>query len=191
MAQIGDAAHACQRFTTVSPSYAGEIGGHPAIAPHAAKFRGVRNGIDPELWDPSTDPFLPTPYDAASVDAGKAAARAALRDRLGLARDSDAPVVAVVSRLTAQKGIHLIAHAARKTLARGGQFVLLGSAPDPRVQAEFDRLAHEVAAHRAGSAAFVFAFDEPLSHLIYAATDIVLVPAMFEPCGLAQLIAMR
>ena len=188
MGAIGDAAHHCQAFTTVSPSYAGEIGGMPALAPHGAKFRGVRNGIDVDIWDPATDAFLPLNYDAASVDAGKGAARAALRSRLGLSGEGDRPIVAVVSRLTAQKGIHLIEHAVGKALSRGAQFVLLGSAPDPRVQATFNGLA---AARGGPDAAFVFSFDEPLSHLIYAAADLMLVPSKFEPCGLTQLIAMR
>lgn len=185
---IGDAAHHCQAFTTVSPSYAGEIGGHPALAPHAGKFRGIRNGIDVDIWDPAADPFLPRAYDASSVDAGKAAARAELRRRLGLTEYGDKPIVAVVSRLTAQKGIHLIEHGARTALGRGAQFVLLGSAPDPRVQATFNGLAGQLGGP---DAAFVFSFDEPLSHVIYAAADLMLVPSMFEPCGLTQLTAMR
>jgi starch synthase len=119
---------------------------------------------------------------------GKAAAREELRRRVGLTAWGDKPLVGVVSRLTKQKGTHLIAHAAWRTVERGGQFVLLGSAPDPKVQAEFDALARSVGGE---NAAFAFSFDEPLSHLIYAACDIILVPSMFEPCGLTQMIAMR
>jgi starch synthase len=144
--------------------------------------------IDGDIWDPETDQFLPRGYNAESCVEGKAAAREELRRRLGLTGWGDKPLVAVVSRLTKQKGTHLIAHAAWRTLDRGGQFVLLGSAPDPKVQAEFDALAGQCAGE---NAAFCFAFDEPLSHLIYAAADIVLVPSMFEPCGLTQMIAMR
>ena len=73
-------------------------------------------------------------YSVADAAEGKAAAKAELCARMGLG-DADAPLVAVVTRLTHQKGIHLIKHAAWRTLERGGQFVLLGSAPDPRVQA--------------------------------------------------------
>lgn len=94
----------------------------------------------------------------------------------------------MISRLTAQKGIHLIKHAAAHTQTRGAQFVLLGSAPDPRVQGEFDALKNSVGGSNAG---FAFSFDEPLSHLVYAACDIILVPSMFEPCGLTQMTAMR
>ena len=188
LAAIGDAAHHSQAFTTVSPSYAHEISGLPAIAPNAHKLSGVRNGIDPDIWDPSNDPFLPLPYDSKTAEQGKKAAREALRQRLGLTGWGDRPVVAVVSRLTEQKGVHLIEHAVWRALDRGAQFVLLGSAPDPKVQARFDALAGRMASE---NAAFVFAFDEPLSHLIYAGADMIVMPSMFEPCGLAQLISVR
>ena len=150
----------------------------------------MRNGIDPDIWDPSNDPFLPMPYNSETAEAGKQAARDALRRRLGLSGwDGDSrPVVAVVSRLTEQKGVHLIEHAAWRALDRGAQFVLLGSAPDPKVQGRFDALASRL---QSDNAAFVFAFDEPLSHLIYAGADLIVMPSMFEPCGLAQLISVR
>jgi glycogen synthase len=69
--------------------------------------------------------------------------------------------------------------------------VLLGSAPDPKVQAEFERLAETLKSSHWDSAALVFKFDKPLSHLVYAGSDMLLVPSIFEPCGLSQLIAMR
>ena len=185
---IGNAAYFSQRFTTVSPSYAWEIGGHPAVAPHSEKLMGIRNGIDVDIWNPETDQFLPVGYNAENCEAGKAAAREELRRRVGLTGWGDKPLVGVVTRLTKQKGTHLIAHSAYRTIDRGGQFVLLGSAPDPKVQAEFDALANQYGGE---NAAFCFAFDEPLSHLIYAACDLILVPSMFEPCGLTQMIAMR
>jgi len=185
---IGEAAYFSQRFTTVSPSYAWEIGGHPAIAANNSKLMGIRNGIDVDIWNPETDQFLPLNYTSKTCKEGKAAARNVLRNKLGLTGWGDKPMIGVVTRLTKQKGTHLIAHACWRTLDRGGQFVLLGSAPDPKVQSEFDGLAQ---AHGGENAAFCFAFDEPLSHLIYAACDMILVPSMFEPCGLTQMIAMR
>ncbi|GIL88159.1 hypothetical protein Vretimale_14076 [Volvox reticuliferus] len=186
--KIGEAAHSCQKFTTVSPTYAFEVGGHPVIGPHAHKFMGIRNGIDPELWSPEENQFLPMCYNADSVIEGKKAARQALRQRVGLNGWNDKFIVAVVSRLTGQKGVPLIKHAAYRALDRGGQFVLLGSAPDPKVQADFNALAAQMGGQ---DAAFCFKYDEPLSHLIYAAADMVVVPSMFEPCGLTQMIAMR
>jgi glycogen synthase len=248
---LGEAAHHAARVTTVSPSYAADLRSTPAFAPHAGKLAGILNGIDPAMWDPAADPALPVAYDADSAVAGKAAARAALRARLGLTGWDDKPLAAVISRLTAQKGIGLIEHAAHTVLARGGQFVLLGSAPDPRVAAHFAGLAGRLAGP---DACFYFGFDEGLSRLcvlggfpspffssllcvgrsrslfpflslsssvshththahtrtnphshhttppthpthhfrsIYAAADFILVPSMFEPCGLTQLIALR
>lgn len=187
---IGKAMEACDVATTVSPTYAQEISGAPEIAPHHAKFFGIRNGIDPDIWDPAEDAFLPRGYTVESLEAGKAAAKAELRHRMGLS-SADVPVVGCVTRLTHQKGIHLIKHAAWRTLERGGQFVLLGSAPDPKVQAEFNELAADLARQYPDRAKLWFAYDEPLSHLIYAGADMFLVPSMFEPCGLTQMIAMR
>ena len=188
-AKLADAATHCQMFTTVSPTYANEVRESPVVAPSAFKFRGVRNGIDLDIWDPETDSFLPVSYSKSNLAQGKGAARAKLQERLGLAQGVNGPLIGIVSRLTPQKGIHLIKHAAYKCLERGCQFVLLGSAPDPRVQAEFDGLAAELGGNGMGS--FFYAYDEPLSHLIYAASDMIIVPSMFEPCGLTQLIAMR
>ena len=186
--KIGEAAFNSQITTTVSPSYAGEVAGHPAVNQNLHKFHGVRNGIDTEIWDPDTDQFLPMNYSADNHEDGKRAARETLQARFGLTWGSDQPMVAVVSRLTAQKGLDLIKHAIEHSVKRGAQFVLLGSAPDPRVQADFNGLAGSVGGP---NAAFCFAFDEPLSHVVYAAADFILVPSMFEPCGLTQMISMR
>lgn len=186
--KLQEAAQFCQKFTTVSPTYAFETGGSPVIAPHLLKFCGIRNGIDPELWDPENNLFLPAPITPENVVAGKKAARDELRKRVNLTSWQDKLIIAVVSRLTPQKGVHLIKHTAFRTVDRGGQFVLLGSAPDPKVQDEFAELAASMGGQ---DAAFCFKYDEPLSHLIYAAADIIVVPSMFEPCGLTQMIAMR
>ena len=187
---IGRAMGTCDIATTVSPTYAAEIGGHPSVAAHHDKFYGIRNGIDMDIWDPSADPFLPEGFTADSAQRGKAAAKAELRNRMGLA-EGDVPLVGCVTRLTHQKGIHLIKHAAWRAMERGAQFVLLGSAPEPKVQAEFDALANDLARQYPDRARLWFAYDEPLSHLIYAGSDMFLVPSMFEPCGLTQMIAMR
>ena len=177
-------------FAQVSPTYATEIAGHGAISPHLSKFGGILNGIDLDLWDPLGDPFIPVPFEASTVVEGKRAAKAELQRRLGLTA-GDKMVVGVVTRLTAQKGIHLIKAAIWRTLERGGQVVLLGSAPDGRVQNEFVGLGKDLERLHAGAARLCLDYDEPLSHLIYAASDIILVPSIFEPCGLTQMIAMR
>jgi starch synthase len=187
---IGTAMNTTNVATTVSPTYATEIAGHPSVAAHQEKFYGIRNGIDMDIWDPASDPFLPEGFTVESAARGKAAAKAELRRRMGIA-EGDVPLVGCVTRLTHQKGIHLIKHAAWRAMERGAQFVLLGSAPDPKVQAEFDALASDLARQYPDRARLWFAYDEPLSHLIYAGSDIFLVPSMFEPCGLTQMIAMR
>ena len=181
----------CDIATTVSPTYADEVRSHHAVAPSHEKFIGIRNGIDTDIWNPSADEFLPQAYDASTADDGKRAAAMELCIRLGIDYREDAPIVGVVSRLTAQKGIHLIKHACYRALERGATFVLLGSAPDPAHQHEFNALAQEMSKKYPGRSGFMFKYDEPLSHLIYAGCDFLLVPSMFEPCGLTQMIAMR
>jgi hypothetical protein len=105
------------------------------------------------------DPFIPAAYTAATCAEGKAAARSELRRRLNLSHQEDRLIVAVVSRLTGQTGVHLIKHAAWRARERGGQFVLLGSAPDPKVQEEFNALSQELGGGHDNNAAFAFYYD--------------------------------
>ena len=188
---IREAMDYSQIGTTVSRSYAQEISGHDSISHQLQKFHGVVNGIDPDIWDPANDKCLPVSYEIDTVAEGKAACRAALCSRSNISNKSDVPLIGVVTRLTHQKGIHLIKHAIFKALERGCQVVLLGSAPDPNVQREFEDMANALKQNHFNDAALHLYFDEPLSHLIYAGSDMILVPSMFEPCGLSQLIAMR
>ncbi|CAI5508836.1 unnamed protein product [Closterium sp. Naga37s-1] len=129
-ALIGRAMAACNMATTVSaspstaavsPTYTWEIGGYGAVAAHRGKFHGILNGIDPDIWDPMTDRFLPMRYSSEEVVEGKRAAKDELRRRLNL-RFDDRPVVGIVTQLTAQKGIHLIKHTIWRTLDRGGRY---------------------------------------------------------------------
>lgn len=187
---IREAMVACQKATTVSPTYALEISGEYAVQPGLGKMMGIRNGIDPEIWDPSDDEFLPVRYTSENCLEGKRACRDALRARMNL-RGGNMPIIGIVTRLTQQKGVHLIKRAIYTALERGCQIVLLGSAFDPKMQEDFDRLANELGQNYWDMATLEFRYDEPLSHLIYAGADYLLVPSMFEPCGLSQLIAMR
>ncbi|XP_009357455.2 LOW QUALITY PROTEIN: starch synthase 3, chloroplastic/amyloplastic [Pyrus x bretschneideri] len=187
---IGKAVAYSDKSTTVSNTYAKEVSGNPAIASHLYKFHGIINGIDQDIWDPYNDKFIPISYTSENVVEGKQAAKEALQQRLGL-KTADLPVVGIITRLTRQKGIHLIKHAIRRTLERNGQVVLLGSAPDPRIQNDFVNLANQLHSSHADRARLCLTYDEPLSHLIYAGADFILVPSIFEPCGLTQLIAMR
>ncbi|KAH9325755.1 hypothetical protein KI387_005933, partial [Taxus chinensis] len=182
-------AHA-HKATTVSYTYAHEVSGHPAIAPNRYKFHGILNGIDPDIWDPLNDPYIPMAYSKENVVEGKLAAKEEIQRKLGL-KQVDRPLVGIITRLTAQKGVHLIKHAIWRTLNRNGQVVLLGSAPDPSIQKEFNNIANHLHNTNGDMAQLCLTYNEPLSHLIYAGADFILVPSMFEPCGLTQLTAMR
>jgi starch synthase len=181
--------------TTVSPNHAdealfgdGACGLGRTLKEHQEKFCGVLNGVDYDAWNPETDPVLPARYSAASIE-GKRRSTDALRDRFWL-RKTRAPVVAYVGRLDDQKGMHLVHHALFYTLAAGGQFVLHGDAHHhDAISRHFwhlkDYLNDNPACH------LEIGYREELAHLIYAGADLLVVPSMFEPCGLAPLIAMR
>ncbi|KAG1680584.1 hypothetical protein FOA52_015032 [Chlamydomonas sp. UWO 241] len=142
--------------TTVSPTYAREVmqpafgmGLEGVLAKHSHKFRGILNGIDHEMWSAQGDPHLPKNYSAADSEAGKQACKAALLSELGLPHfpspeaPAGRPLLAMVSRLTEQKGLALMEHALRVSALLGAQVMLLGSAPDPAVQKHFEQLQAE------------------------------------------------
>lgn len=180
--------------TTVSPRYAWEIqhteqgmGMQSTLLAHDRKFGGVLNGIDYNVWNPRIDPFIPHPYGPDTLPE-KARNKAALRKRLGL-DEVFKPIVAVVSRLDQQKGVELIRHGIYYALENACQFVLLGSAPDPALQEQFEAIKQEM--DPSTDCRLVLAYDEELSHLIYAGSDMILIPSVYEPCGLTQMIAMK
>ncbi|VFR03046.1 unnamed protein product [Cuscuta campestris] len=182
--------------TTVSPTYAQEVrtveggkGLHSTINSHAKKFIGILNGIDSDAWNPASDTFLKAQYSANDIE-GKAENKEALRTRLGLSNAfTSQPLVGCITRLVPQKGVHLIRHAIYRTLELGGQFVLLGSSPVSHIQREFEDISNHFQNHE--HARLVLKYDESLSRLIYAASDMFVIPSIFEPCGLTQMIAMR
>jgi len=178
------------RVTTVSPTYAEEIQrpelgfGLDGTLRHVSwKLRGILNGIDETVWNPSTDPWLPAPFDAGDLS-GKLAARTALLEELGL-RDGG-PVLAAVSRFAEQKGIDLLLDAADDLVGEGWRLALLGSG-----DAALEASAMALAARHPGQVAVRLGYDEPLAHRIYAGADAFAIPSRFEPCGLTQMIAMR
>jgi len=180
--------------TTVSPTFADEVkapeggkGLHHALNAHSDKLGGVLNGIDYERWNPETDPKLDQNYTAETF-VEKYRNKYALREWLQLA-DAWKPIVSVVTRLVSQKGLDLIKHAVLSTLRHQGQFVLLGESPAADVNADFSRIADELAA--SPDAHLWIGYHEDLAHLIYAGSDILLVPSLYEPCGLTQMIALR
>lgn len=181
--------------TTVSPTYAGELktvaggrGLQETITRNSAKIGGVLNGIDYDFWNPKTDDKLAARYSEGEDFFEKYQNKKALREWLGL-HDTWKPIVSVVTRLTQQKGLDLIKHAIFSTLRLEGQFVLLGSAPDPKVNNDFIRLQNELRDNH--DVNLYIGYHEDLSRLIYAGSDMFLVPSLYEPCGLTQMIALR
>lgn len=181
--------------TTVSPTYASDItnaGAGGFLKPifgqdHVrAKFQGILNGVDASDWNPAADPLLPANFNA-QLPAGKALCKEFLQKGLGLEVDPTKPIVAVVSRLVNQKNPGLMAAAAMRCRDNGAQFVLLGSGGQDgglKKMAENELKDHP-------SVRVLIMYSERLAHMIYAASDIVLVPSNFEPCGLTQMLAMR
>ena len=180
--------------TTVSPQYAWEVRfadqsfglGH-TLAVHEGKFSGVLNGVDYDVWNPEVDRHIPVRYGPANLGA-KYANKEALRDRL-LLRKAYKPIVSFVGRLDPQKGIHLIRHALHYSLAAGAQFVLLGSSPEPGIDSAFQQLKRQL--NDNPDCHLELRYDEELSHLIYAGSDMLIVPSLFEPCGLTQMISLK
>jgi starch synthase len=180
--------------TTVSPQHAWEAlhtdQGHglgPVLHTHRGKFQGILNGIDYDVWNPQTDPFISEHYSIDDLEP-KYANKKLMRDRFWLRQDYQ-PVIGYVGRLDHQKGVHLIRHALLQSLRMGAQFVLLGTSPRADIQSDFHRLKHELNDHP--DCHLELGFSPELAHLIYAGADVVIVPSMYEPCGLAQLIALR
>jgi starch synthase len=179
-------------ITTVSPSYAREIqtpeqgcGLDGLLRARAAEVSGILNGVDEAVWNPAFDAAIDTPFDAKNP-AGKARCKAALQQSLGLSVRADAPMFGVVSRLTEQKGLHLVLAVLDELVARGAQLVVLGTG-EAGLEAAFLARA---AAYPQSVAAHV-GYDEAYAHRIFAASDVTLVPSRFEPCGLTQMYGLK
>ncbi|NHT77945.1 glycogen synthase GlgA [Rhizobiaceae bacterium CRRU44] len=182
---------AATAITTVSPSYAQEIltpefgmGLQGVLANRIADLHGIVNGIDTDVWNPAADPHIVSPYAAATLKK-RPANRDALRERFGLVA-TDGPLFCVVSRLTDQKGMDVLAGVIDMIVDNGGTLAVLGSG-DPALEAAF----RTAAAVHPGRVGIVVGYDEPLSHLMQAGADAILVPSRFEPCGLTQLYGLR
>ncbi|HYQ99726.1 MAG TPA: glycogen synthase GlgA [Casimicrobiaceae bacterium] len=180
------------RVTTVSPTYAAEIrtaeagmGLDGLLRQRAQHLSGILNGIDVDVWNPATDPHIAARYDAHRLHE-RATNKAALQARLGLAVEPGAFVFGVVSRLTWQKGIDVVIDALPALLGAGAQLAVLGSG-----DASLERALAAAARDRPGRLAVTIGHDEALAHQIQAGIDALLMPSRFEPCGLAQLIALR
>ena len=178
--------------TTVSPTYALEIqtdnggmGFGGLLRSRGDSLSGIVNGIDTQIWNPETDPDIPSAYSSNDIR-GKAACKRTLQKTMGLPQRSEAPLFAVVSRLTTQKGLDLLVNAVDHITMLGGQLIVVGSG-DKAIEDAF-----KTAAERSPeNVACFIGYDEALAHRVQAGADAILIPSRFEPCGLTQLCAMR
>jgi starch synthase len=180
-------------LTTVSPTYAREIqtaefgaGFDGLLRTRAGDLTAILNAVDPLVWSPEHDHFLPRRYSADGAAAGKGEAKAAVQQRLGLDGDPTALLFGSVSRLTPQKGLDLVLAGLAGMLGDGDQLALLG-AGDGNLEQGFTAAAQAYP----GRVGVELGYDDAMAHLIIAGADVVLVPSRFEPCGLAQLYALR
>lgn len=179
---------------TVSPHHAWEArfsdisyGLAHTLEIHQHKFGGILNGIDYDMWNPETDPYIPYSYNQEKLQ-GKLQNKKALRERLQL-EDVNKPIICYIGRLDYQKGVHLVHHAIYYALAHEAQFVLLGSATEPSIH---DWFWHEKRyLNDNPNCHLEFGFNEELARLIYAGADMIVIPSNYEPCGLTQLISLR
>ncbi|MCS6965058.1 MAG: glycogen synthase [Thermoflexus sp.] len=184
-------AHA-DAVNTVSPRYAQEIltpefgfGLEPLLQRRADRLFGILNGLDPEAWDPRSDPALAACFDAGTLER-RAENKRAAQQAFGLPLREEIPLLAFVGRLIEQKGADLLLETADALFAREVQVAVLGTGM-PEYEAAFA----EWPSRFPGQAGVQLAFDENLARLLYGGADVFLMPSKFEPCGLGQMIAMR
>jgi starch synthase len=178
-------------ITTVSPTYAREIctpeagmGLDGLLRTRQAALTGILNGADTEVWDPQSDDNLTATYDVTRIRLRDLNKRA-VENRFGL-KAGNGIIFAVVSRLTWQKGIDILAAAIDPLVARGARFVVLGSG-----DAGLEALLKTAAQRHPGQVGIVSGYDEGLSHLVQGGADAIVVPSRFEPCGLTQFYGLR
>lgn len=180
-------------LTTVSPTHAQEIqtaeygmGLDAILRQRRHRLVGILNGVDYSRWDPSSDPLLPASFSTLDPG-GKRLCREALAAQAGLRLEEGVPVVGMVTRLAQQKGIDIVIHALPGLLEeRRFACVFLGTG-----EARYAAALRGLAERFPGRVAFLEVHDERLAHLIYAGSDLFLVPSLYEPCGLTQMYAMR
>lgn len=192
------------RITTVSPNYAKEVltpqGGRgldQTLLHYQDKFSGILNGIDYSYWNPEIDRYLPAHFSSREMPANKkdhntldkkAFIKKNLRETLML-DEVHRPIIGCIARLVPQKGIDLIEFTMHYAIAHQAQFVLLGSSPIPAINEKFQRLKQRYQDHPHVS--ITLHHQEQLAHTIYAGCDMFIVPSLFEPCGLTQMIALK
>ena len=178
--------------TTVSPTYAEEIktpaGGerlNGLLWARENSLYGIINGIDTEEYNPKTDPYLFEPFDLRNLVSKKKANKMKLQEQLGLPVDGEKAMIGIVSRLVDQKGFDIIADAMGELTQMDVQLVVLGTGEE-----RYEELFKQNAWFHPDKVSANIMFSNEMAHKIYAACDILLMPSMFEPCGLSQMIAM-
>lgn len=180
-------------ITTVSETYAQEIktpfygeGLDGLLNAKTNQLYGIVNGLDYDEYNPQTDPNLAMNFDVNNVEAGKRANKLALQKQLGLKQDEDVFMIGIISRLTSQKGFDLVRHVMDEIVTPDVQLVVLGTG-----EAQYEDLFRAYAEMYPQSVSANIRYSEALSHQIYAACDLFLMPSLFEPCGLSQLMSLR
>ncbi len=180
------------RITTVSPTYSREI-----LDPYYShdldgilrdlqdKLSGIVNGIDTEVYNPATDPNIFENFDSETIDK-KVINKVGLQKEMGLPEREDVAVIGIVTRLVKHKGLDLVKHVFEDMLKADVQFAILGSG-----EWEFETFFHEMSQKYPNKVAFKMGFIPALARKIYAGADIFLMPSQSEPCGLAQMVALR
>ncbi len=179
-------------LSTVSPTYAKELrtpffgeGMDGIFRQREGAMVGILNGIDMDAWNPATDPNIPAPFSVDDMS-GKAECKARLQEELGLEVNPHRPLVAMVTRLTKQKGLDLVQYGLERVLGRSVQVAVLGTGD----RCYEDSLRYFDWKYR-GSMCARIDFDLGLSQRMYAGADLFLMPSLFEPCGLSQMMSMR
>jgi starch synthase len=180
-------------ITTVSETYAEEIK-YPffgeqldgLLRARSASLRGIVNGIDYKIFDPSTDKKIFAQFDAKSAKKQKAVNKEKLQAELGLPVDKDKYMIAIISRLTDQKGLDLVNYAIERICDENTQFVIIGTG-----EQRYENMFRHYQWKYPDRVSANICYSDELAHKLYAAADTMLMPSLFEPCGLTQLIALR
>lgn len=179
-------------LTTVSPTYAVEIQGsdygenfHGLLKARNHELSGILNGIDYGEFNPLSDKYIDAHYDMENLE-GKVQNKLKLQRILDLEISPHIPVIGIISRLTGQKGIDLIAHVIDEIMKSGVQLIVLGTGDK-----EYENLFLSLKEPYKGRVSANITFDNTLAHRIYAGSDMFLMPSLFEPCGLGQIIALK
>jgi len=180
------------KITTVSPTYAREIltpafgeGLDGVLRTRACDLEGIINGIDYQSWNPENDPALYAGYSRDHLDKKRFCKVNLLENYFGPGK-ADCPLIGVVSRLSEQKGIELIYEAAEQIMDLGFLMIILGSGDD-----NYQKLLQCLQETYKGRLRVNIGYSDTLARLIYAGSDMFLMPSKYEPCGLGQLISLR